>query len=106
MDADLVGYQLLREGKCIAGRFPSSLRIAPAIHLHGVVPPHAHVFGRRGEELGVVNFNGTASHGSKFKLHQRDADALRKQGFDIRPDNLVEWTAIQGLAGSQILLLG
>lgn len=106
VDSDPASFQLLREGKYIAGRFPTSIRIDVATHLQGAVPPHAHVFGRRGDELGVVNFDGTGSHGSKFTLHQKDADALRDRGFHIRPDNLVEWTVISGLDGRQVLLLG
>lgn len=103
---DLVQYGLLREGKVIPGRFPSSIRINQATHLHGDADPHAHVFGRRGDELGVVNFDGTGSHGSKFKLHDKDADALRAQDFKIRPDNLVEWTAIESIASVRKLLFG
>jgi hypothetical protein len=106
VDSDLASFQFLREGKYIAGRFPASIRIDVATHLRGAAPPHAHVFGRRGDELGVVNFDGTASHGSKFTLHQKDADALRDRGFDIPTNNLVEWTVISGLDGSQVLLLG
>lgn len=105
-DSDPASFQLLREGKYITGRFPSSIRIDVATHLKGTVPPHAHVFGRRGNELGVVNFDGTASHGSKFTLHQKDADALRSRNFNIRQDNIVEWSLIPGLDGSQVLLLG
>jgi hypothetical protein len=103
---DLVNGEQLLEGKVVAGRFSSSLRIDPATHLHGSAPPHAHVFGRKGEELGVVHMDGSASHGSKFRLHPKDADALRARGFTIRPDNLVEWTAIETLRSARFLLLG
>jgi hypothetical protein len=106
LDSEADSFQLLREGKYIAGRFPTSIRIDVATHLGGTVPPHAHVFGRRGDELGVVNLDGTASHGTKFTLHQKDAAALRDRDFNIRPDNLVELTVIPGLDGSQVLLLG
>jgi hypothetical protein len=102
---DLVQYGLLREGKVIPGRFPSSIRIDQATHLHGNADPHAHVFGRQGDELGVVNLDGTGSHGSKFKLHDKDADALRSQDFKIRPDNLVEWIVIEGIGSARQLLL-
>lgn len=91
---NLVKYQILREGKLIPGRFPLNIRIDQATHLHGNADPHAHVFGRKGGELGVVSLNGTGSHGSKFKLHDKDAAALRAQGFVIPPDNIVEWIVL------------
>ena len=103
---DLVQYGLLHEGKVIPGRFSSSIRIDQATHLLCNGDPHAHVFGRRGDELGVVNLDGTGSHGSKFKLHDKDADALRAQDFKIRPDNIVEWAAIDGIASASELLFG
>lgn len=106
VQADLVTGERLLEGKIVSGRFSSSLRIDPATHLHGAVPPHAHVFGRKGDELGVVNMDGTPSHGSKFKLHPKDADALRARGFTIRPDNLVEWTASASVDGVRFVLFG
>ena len=68
VDSDLASFQLLREGKYIAGRFPTNIRIDVPTHLHGRGPTHAHVFGRRRDQLGVVNFDGSASHGSKFTL--------------------------------------
>ncbi|PHM20517.1 MAG: hypothetical protein CK604_06220 [Curvibacter sp. PD_MW3] len=105
-DQDLRGYQSLREGKFVPGRFPSNLRIDQATHLQGNAPPHAHVFGRKGDELGVVNQDGSGSHGSKFRLHQKDADALRSQGFNIRPDNIVEWIALAGIGSARQILLG
>lgn len=103
---DLVHFGLLREGKVIPGRFPSSIRIDQPTHLHGDGDPHAHVFGRKGDQLGVVNFDGSGSHGSKFKLHDEDADALRARNFKIRADNLVEWSAIKGVASASELLFG
>jgi hypothetical protein len=83
--------ELLEEGKWVTGRFERSIRIDHPTHLHGDGQVHAHVLGRKGDELGVVNFDGTASHGSRFKLHDRDANALRALGFDLPPDNIVEW---------------
>lgn len=88
---DGTGFKLLQEGKWISGRFDANIRIDKPTHLHGQGQSHAHVLGRRKDELGVVNFDGTASHGAQFKLHDRDADSLRPIGFTIRPDNLVEW---------------
>ncbi len=83
--------QTLQEGKLIDGRFQQNIRIDLATHLQGAGQSHAHVRGRKGNELVVVNFDGTASHGTSGRLHDRDADALRKRGFTIPDDNIVEW---------------
>jgi hypothetical protein len=85
-------HSLNEERKWVTGRFDHNIGIDLSTHTHGKGQPHAHVLGRRGNELGVVNLNGTPSHGSRFKLHQKDATALRAHGFDIRPNNIVEWT--------------
>jgi hypothetical protein len=47
--------------------------------------------------------DGTGSHGSIFKLHQADADALRAQGFQIRNDRIVEWISLN-MTGVRFLL--
>jgi hypothetical protein len=98
-------FELLREGKWISGRFDRNIRIDRPTHLHGAGQDHGHVFGRKGDELGVVNFDGTSSHGTRMKLHDRDADALRLHGFDIRMDNIVEWLVLS-TSSKPILLLG
>lgn len=85
-------FKLLQEGKLASGRFPRNIRLDQPTHLQGDGQLHAHVFGRKGNELGVVNYDGSGSHGSKFKLHDKDADTLRGLGFAIPPDNIVEWT--------------
>ncbi|MFZ6780422.1 hypothetical protein ACO0LD_26630 [Undibacterium sp. Ji83W] len=82
---------LNEDRKWITGRFERNIGIDQPTHLQSDGQTHAHVMGRRGNELGVVNLNGSPSHGSKFKLHQKDADALRARGFKIRADNIVEW---------------
>lgn len=84
--------RVLSEGKWIRGRFDSNIRIDQPTH--GVGQTHAHVLGRKGEEIGVVNFDGSSSHGTKCRLSDKDADALRAQGFQIKPDNIVEWLAL------------
>lgn len=38
-----------------------------------------------------MNLDGTASHGTKVRLHVKDADALRARGFTARAENIVEW---------------
>jgi hypothetical protein len=93
---------VLREGKWVPGRFQSNIRIDQPTH--GAGQTHAHVLGRKGVEIGVVNVDGSASHGTKCRLHGADADALRARGFDIRSDNIVEWAALSDQKGN--LLLG
>ena len=95
--------ELLEEGKWVAGRFERNIRIDHPTHLHGNGQVHAHVLGRKGDELGVVNFDGTASHGSRFRLHGRDASALRALGFEVPLDNIVEWML---LCDMPVLLFG
>lgn len=85
-------FELLKEGKWINGRFDRNIRIDQPTH--GVGQTHAHVYGRTCNELGVVNFDGTGSHGTMMKLHKKDTAALRKAGVNVRPDNLVEWIAL------------
>ena len=93
--------EVLQEGKWIAGRFDRNIRIDQPTH--GVGQTHAHVLGRKGEEIGVVNFDGSGSHGTKCRLSNDDADALRARGFQIQPSNVVEWIL---LARDVRLLLG
>lgn len=82
----------LDEGKWVNGRFDRNIRIDGPTH--GVGQKHAHVFGRKDTELGVVNFDGSASHGSKMRLSSADAEALRKRGFTINLSNIVEWVVL------------
>lgn len=80
----------LYEGrKWIPGRFDSNIGIDPPAH--GVGQKHAHVFGRKNDEIVVVNYDGTSSHGTKGRLHKDDADALRARGFNIPRSNIIEW---------------
>jgi hypothetical protein len=102
---DLQRFQVLEEGKLVSGRFPRNIRLDQATHLQGDGQLHAHIFGRKGNELGVVNLDGSASHSSKFKLHDKDADTLRGLGFVIPADNLVEWT-LWSQEDARELLLG
>jgi hypothetical protein len=89
------GVPLLFEGrKWITGRFDSNIGIDQPAHGRG--QQHAHVYGRKGEEIVVVNLDGSGSHGTKGRLHDADAAALRARGFKVRDDNIVEWTSIAG----------
>ena len=87
-------WALNEERKWVKGRFDRNIGIDQPSHLHGDGQMHAHVLGRRGNELGVVNLDGTASHGTKVRLHSKDADALRARGFTVRADNIVEWLTL------------
>lgn len=83
--------QCLSEGRWTDGRFKDNIRIDRATHLLSG-DQHAHVYGRRGALLGVLNFDGTKSHGGdSFTLHKKDAEALRQQGFEVADNNIVEW---------------
>lgn len=94
--------EALQEGKWVSGKFENNIRIDQPTH--GVGQTHAHVLGRKGNELGVVNIDGSASHGTKCRLSDVDADALRGRGFKIRAGNIVEWVVISG--SEPKLLLG
>lgn len=85
------GEARLFEGrKWISGRFDGNIGIdRPA---YGAGDTHGHVYGRYRDQLVVVNLDGTGSHGTRGRLHNKDADALRAQGFAIHPSKLVEWS--------------
>jgi hypothetical protein len=72
-------FEMLVEVQWIKGRFEGAVRIDQATY--GAGQKHAHVYGRQGEEIGVVNVDGSPSHGTKSRLHGDDANALRKRGF-------------------------
>ncbi len=74
--------------------FQANLGLDPPSSGRGL--EHSHVLGRRGEELLIVNIDGSGSHGTKGRLHDKDADALRARGYKIPSSNIVEWTVIQG----------
>ena len=96
-------FQRLDEGKWVSGRFDRNIRIDQPTHLAGDGKVHAHVLGRKGDQVVVVNIDGTGSHGTKGILHPRDAAALRAQGFGVRDDRIVEWTVLPD-AGPELLL--
>ena len=84
--------QKLDEGKWIDGSFQGKIRVDEPTY--GAGQKHAHVYGRRGDELGTVNVDGTGSHGTKMKLPDPVAKALRDIGFDIMPNGIVEWVEL------------
>lgn len=92
-------FELYEGRKWIAGRFDSNIGIDQPTSGRG--QQHAHVYGRKGNEIVVVNLDGTGSHGTKGKLHDDDAAALRARGYSVRDDNIVEWTVVKG--GLQLL---
>ena len=85
----------LDEGKWLSGAFQNSIRIDQPTHFQAGGAPHAHAYGRNGQEYVAVNFDGTASHGSQGRLHKKDAVALQAQGFNIRSDRIVEWWIVE-----------
>lgn len=82
-------FDLLHEGKWISGRFDRNIRIDHPTH--GIGQTHAHVLGRKRQKLVIVNVDGSGSHGSKGRLHRRDADVLRAHDFKIPDSNIIEW---------------
>lgn len=100
LSADNENFERLDEGKWVTGRFEDSIRIDHPTY--GAGQTHAHVYGRKGDEIGVVNLDGTASHGTKCRLSDDDAAALRDRGFTIKAGNIVEWVFLG--KGSQLLL--
>lgn len=97
---DDAGFERLDEGKWVKGRFDNNIRIDQPTHGSGQT--HAHVYGRKGDEIGVVNLDGSSSHGTKCRLSDADADALRNRGFTIKAGNIVEWIVLP--AQPQLLL--
>ncbi len=97
-------FRRLDEGKWIDGRFPNGIRLDQPTHMQGAGDPHAHVYGRKGKEIVIVNLDGTSSHGTKGRLHQDDAAALTAQGFTIRTDRIVEWWVVPNPDGLELLL--
>lgn len=96
VSSDGTTFQQIDEGKTIDGRFKDDIRIDQPTHLRGDGQQHGHVFARNGrDEVVIVNYDGTGSHGTKGRLHHKDADALRARGFKIRDDNIVEWTVLK-----------
>lgn len=89
---DNATFERLDEGKWVKGRFDKNIRIDQPTH--GVGQSHAHVYGRKGNEIGVVNLDGSSSHGTQCRLSDEDADALRARGFPIRSSNIVEWIVL------------
>lgn len=90
------------EGKWIKTDTTNTMRIDQPTH--GAGQTHAHIYGRKGNVMGVVNLDGTASHGTQMRLSKKDAETLRVNGFNIRPDRIVEWIARSDL--TRQLLLG
>jgi hypothetical protein len=95
---------VLEEGKWVKGRFDTSIRIDQPTHLQGDGQKHAHLFARNGQQYGVVNLDGTASHGAQCKVHPDDAAALLKRNFKLPPNNIVEWIVLE--SGPQFLTEG
>lgn len=89
-----VSTQVLRERKWVDGRFEKNIGIDQPTSGAGQV--HAHVLGRKRDEIGIINLDGTASHGKKMILHKTDAEAIEARGFTIPPNRIVEWIKLEG----------
>ena len=85
-------FELYEGRKWVSGRFDRNIGIDHPTH--GAGQTHAHVYGRKGDQIVAVNLDGTASHGTKGRLHKDDATALQKRGFNVQPGQIVEWTKL------------
>jgi hypothetical protein len=89
VSTDGLTAEVLRERTWISGRFERNIGLDNATDATG--EKQAHVLARKGDHLVVVKLDGTGSQGTKGRLQDKDAAALRAKGFDIHPGNLVEW---------------
>lgn len=87
--------ELFEGRKWVSGRFENNIGIDQASSGRG--QQHAHVYGRKGDQIVVVNVDGSASHKTRGRLHDADAAALRDRGFKISKDNIVEWLEVADL---------
>jgi hypothetical protein len=71
------------------GRFARNIRIDAPVEGGQTFAPHAHVHDEAGEEIVVVNFDGTARHGQHGRIHPDDARVLIMLGYRIRADRHV-----------------
>lgn len=101
---EVIARGLILEGrKWLKGNFSGKVGVDHPTHSLGQLgQTHAHLYGRNGREYGVVNIDGTSSHGTKCKIQSDQADALRDIGFRISKSNIVEWEI--ACAAKQVLL--
>lgn len=86
---------IIQEGKWIKTKSNNNIRIDNPTH--GAGQTHAHIYGRKGDKIGVVNIDGSPSHGSKLKLTKKDADTLIGHGFKIPNNRIIEWIHVKDL---------
>jgi hypothetical protein len=101
VSTDGMTAEVLQERTWITGRFERNIGIDNATD--GFGQKQAHVLGRKGDQLVVVNLYGFGSDGTQGRIQDKDAAALRAKGFEIHPGNLVEW---QVLADAPELMVG
>ena len=95
--------RFLAEGKWVSGRFENNIRIDRATHLLSG-DQHAHIYGRKGSLVGVLNFDGTLSQGGEaFRLHKSDATALRRLGCSVPESNIIEWIVFDTSRRTQLV---
>lgn len=83
---------VLKEGKTYTQNLSGKIRIDNPTH--GVGQRHAHIYGRKGNEIGVVNIDGSPSHKSRFRLSKGDFEFLQDKGFNLK-SRLVEWIVLE-----------
>jgi hypothetical protein len=77
-------------GKWLNVNFEREIRVDRNTHMR-TGEKHAHIHDRQGNEMYALTHDSKPSHGSQpFKLDRKQADALRNQGFTIKPNRVVE----------------
>jgi len=91
---DAAESRYLVEGQWLKVSFDKEIRIDRNTHMR-TGEKHAHIYNRKGKQLYSLTHEGKPSHNSqRFKLDKDQADALRKAGFTIKPNRIVEGTLI------------
>lgn len=78
-------YQSFPPTKCVYRLDKANNAIGQQRHIH-VFADKAH-----NHQLYAINIDGTPHDGSKYQLNQKHQDALRKIGFPVPKDGLLEW---------------
>ena len=94
-------YALIREGQWISGK-KNFYRVDAVTHMQSGDQRHVHIYAKSkdkpGTELGVLNMDGSASHGTKMRLTKRMANELEKKcGVAVPENRIVEWVATDSL---------
>ncbi len=96
-------YARLDESHWVGIKGGKTVRIDPP---HAGGQKHYHLFARNGSEIGVINVDGSGSHGTKMRLSKRDAEALRSIGVQVKLNRIVEWHRLSDDHPAMTILCG